>query len=103
MVERRDEVIGEGTHFRVPWLHLPQIFDVRARRKAVETKSGTRDLQMVSVKLSVLSKPDVSELPGIYQRLGQNWDDRVLPSIINETLKHQIRLPLEKRLRRWVK
>ena len=42
---------------------------------------------MVSLTLRVLHKPDIKELPAIYQNLGMDYDDRVLPSIGNEVLK----------------
>lgn len=42
---------------------------------------------MVSLTLRVMSRPDVSVLPKIYQNLGLDYDERVLPSIGNEVLK----------------
>lgn len=42
---------------------------------------------MVDVNLRVLYKPEPNRLPWILKRLGQDYDDRVLPSIVNETLK----------------
>lgn len=42
---------------------------------------------MVSITLRVLSRPDVEHLPRIYQSLGLDYDERVLPSIGNEVLK----------------
>ena len=42
---------------------------------------------MVSITLRVLSRPDVKHLPKIYQNLGMDYDERVLPSIGNEVLK----------------
>ena len=42
---------------------------------------------MVSLTLRVLSRPDVQHLSRIYQSLGQDYDERVLPSIGNEVLK----------------
>lgn len=45
------------------------------------------DLQMVNITLRVLSRPRVDALPRIYQTLGLDYDDRVLPSIVNEVLK----------------
>ena len=44
-------------------------------------------MQMVSITLRVLSRPDVNHLPKIYQGLGMDYDERVLPSIGNEVLK----------------
>jgi hypothetical protein len=42
---------------------------------------------MVTLTLRVLSRPDVQHLPKIYQSLGMDYDERVLPSIGNEVLK----------------
>ena len=42
---------------------------------------------MVSLTLRVLHRPDTARLPVIYQSLGLDYDDRVLPSIGNEVLK----------------
>ena len=42
---------------------------------------------MVSITLRVLSRPDLEHLPRIYKSLGQDYDERVLPSIGNEVLK----------------
>jgi len=44
-------------------------------------------MQTVSLTLRVLSRPDVSVLSKIYQRLGLDYDERILPSIGNEVLK----------------
>lgn len=39
---------------------------------------------MVNVSLRVLSRPQESSLPDVYRNLGTDFDERVLPSIINE-------------------
>lgn len=43
------QVYPEGTHFMIPWFDRPVIYDVRARPNIVESTSGSRDLQMVSL------------------------------------------------------
>lgn len=82
-----EKVRGEGMHFNIPWVQRPVIFDVRTRPHAINSVTGTNDLQMVNLTLRVLSKPDKDKLPIIYSRLGLDWDERVLPSIANEVLK----------------
>ena len=82
-----DEVYNEGTHARLPWLEEPIIYDVRARPRNIPSLTGTKDLQMVNITLRVLSRPDVEKLPFIYKTLGMDYDEIVLPSIVNETLK----------------
>ncbi|GAB2216506.1 hypothetical protein Droror1_Dr00024280 [Drosera rotundifolia] len=79
--------VSEGTHFLIPWLQKPFIFDIRTRPHTFSSVSGTKDLQMVNLTLRVLSRPDVGKLPEIYQRLGLEYDEKVLPSIGNEVLK----------------
>ncbi|KAI3553515.1 SPFH domain/Band 7 family protein [Colletotrichum abscissum] len=83
----KDAVINEGTHFLVPWLQRSIVFDVRTKPRNIATTTGSKDLQMVSLTLRVLHRPEVQALPKIYQNLGQDYDERVLPSIGNEVLK----------------
>ncbi|XP_015689283.2 prohibitin-3, mitochondrial-like [Oryza brachyantha] len=81
------ETSTEGTHFIVPWLQKPYIFDIRTRPHSFSSTSGTKDLQMVSLTLRVLARPDVERLPDIFTSLGLEYDEKVLPSIGNEVLK----------------
>ncbi|CAM8958795.1 unnamed protein product [Rhodiola kirilowii] len=87
LVGVKDKVYPEGTHFMIPWFERPVIYDVRARPHLVESTSGSRDLQMVRIGLRVLTRPEADQLPTIYRTLGENYNERVLPSIIHETLK----------------
>ena len=41
----------------------------------------------VNISLRVLTRPRPERLPEIYRALGVDWSERVLPSIIQETLK----------------
>lgn len=83
----QEKVIGEGTHFLIPWLQRSIIFDVRTKPRNISTTTGSKDLQMVSLTLRVLHRPEVPNLPKIYQSYGTDYDERVLPSIGNEVLK----------------
>jgi len=83
----QETVMSEGTHFLIPWLQKSIIYDVRTKPRNISTTTGSKDLQMVSLTLRVLHRPDVKMLPKIYQSLGQDYDERVLPSIGNEVLK----------------
>ncbi|KAM7498059.1 hypothetical protein LguiA_022473 [Lonicera macranthoides] len=87
LVGIKEEVYPEGTHFILPWFERPIIYDVRTRPHLVESTSGSRDLQMVKIGLRVLTRPVPDQLPTIYRTLGENYNERILPSIIHETLK----------------
>lgn len=79
--------VGEGTHFLVPWLQRAVLFDVRTKPRNISTTTGSKDMQMVSLTLRVLHRPELKNLSTIYQNLGEDYDERVLPSIGNEVLK----------------
>ena len=83
----RPDVRGEGTHFVIPVIQRPIVMDVRVKPREIPSVTGTKDLQMVNIKLRVLWRPIVEELPSLYQELGVDFDERVLPSIGNEVLK----------------
>ncbi|CAR26664.1 hypothetical protein ZYGR_0H04840 [Zygosaccharomyces rouxii] len=80
-------IYPEGTHLLLPWFETPVVYDVRAKPRNVASLTGTKDLQMVNITCRVLSRPDVGQLPVIYRTLGLDYDERVLPSIVNEVLK----------------
>lgn len=97
-----EKTSGEGTHFLIPWLQKAVVFDIRTRPRSISSATGTKgavpanrerrliqfaDLQQVNLTLRVLSRPDVAKLPKIYSQLGEDFDERVLPSIGNEVLK----------------
>ena len=44
-------------------------------------------MQNVNITLRILFRPVASELPKIYMSLGEDYDERVLPSITTEVLK----------------
>jgi len=83
----QSSVYGEGTHFRIPWLQTPHLFDVRIRPRNISSATGTKDLQVVTINLRVLSRPQEEWLPTLFSTLGLDYDERVLPSIGNEVLK----------------
>ena len=87
LVGMKDTTYGEGLNFNIPWLERPVIFDVRTRPVNLQTLTGSKDLQMVTIAIRVLHKPDPSKLVWIYRFLGINYDERVLPSIMNECAK----------------
>ncbi|TVY45073.1 Prohibitin [Lachnellula subtilissima] len=81
------QIYSEGTHLKIPWFETPIDYDVRAKPRNVASLTGTKDLQMVNITCRVLSRPRIDALPQIYRTLGTDYDERVLPSIVNEVLK----------------
>lgn len=63
----QEKVVSEGTHFLIPWLQRAILYDVRTKPRNISTTTGSKDLQMVSLTLRVLHRPEVPRLPQIYQ------------------------------------
>ncbi len=66
-----DRVRGEGTHFMLPWFQAPFIYNIRTRPKQIQTTTGTKDLQTVTIHCRLLFKPRVEALPDLHKRLGK--------------------------------
>ena len=82
-----DVCLDEGMHAKIPFITYPKVIDVRTRPRVIQTHTGTKDLQTVTISVRVLTRPNVEKLPQIYQELGEDFDFRVLPSLGNEVLK----------------
>ena len=83
----KNSVYGEGLQCRIIGLDDIMRFNVRLRPRTLQTMTGTKDLQMVNVRLRVLFRPMADRLPQIYRTFGLDYDERILPSVSNEILK----------------
>jgi len=83
----KDNVYDEGLNFNIPWFERPIIYDIRTRPCNLQTLTGSKDLQMVTIAIRVLHKPKPNKLVWMYQFLGTNYDERILPSLMNECAK----------------
>ena len=83
-------VYKEGWHIMLPWFERPIIYDVRTHPQEFKSQTGSRDLQLVNLTVRVLYRPDALQLPQIYRFIGRDYDERVLPSIVNEVLRSVI-------------
>lgn len=80
----------EGWHLMWPWLERPIIYDVRTHPQIFKSQTGSKDLQFVDLTVRVLYRPDATQLPTLYRFIGRDYDERVLPSIVNEVLRSVI-------------
>ncbi|XP_061457791.1 prohibitin 1-like [Rhineura floridana] len=83
----QDNVVGEGSHFLIPWVQKPVIFDCRSHPCNIPVVTGSKDLQNVDIALRILFRPVVAQLPQIYTTVGEDYNERVPPSITTEILK----------------
>merc|ERR1712193_28622 len=84
------EIYGEGLHFKLPWMEWPLIYDIRAKPNQIKSETGTKDLQMVNIGLRVLYRPDPNQIAWMAKNIGNDFAEKVLPSLTQETLKSVI-------------
>jgi len=85
-----EKMYNEGSHIKIPWFQDPTIYTIRTRAKDIQTTTGTKDLQNVTIWIRLLYKPERERLFQIHKTLGQGYDERVLPSVGNEVMKSVI-------------
>jgi len=83
----KNQVMGEGTHFYIPFIQTPIIYDVRIQPSNIKSTTGSKDLQNIKLTLRVLYRPDTAFLPTIFSQLGLDYADRILPSVGTEVMK----------------
>ncbi|GKB48658.1 reverse transcriptase domain-containing protein, partial [Tanacetum coccineum] len=97
--EVQDVIIGLSQQVQTlqTSLHGAELQNQQLRTRLAEMKSRESTLMSymlwmeerlaLKIGLGVLTRPVADELPTVYQTLGENYNERVLPSIIQETLK----------------
>lgn len=83
----QETTFKEGWHLKTPWFERPVIFNVKNKATEINSITGSNDLQQIKVTLRVLYRPNDKRLQSIYRNLGLNYDERIMPSVINEVLK----------------
>lgn len=83
----KEHTYSAGWHFMVPWLEHPIIYDVKTTPQKFKSQTGTKDLQLIDIDVTLLYRPDPDNLQTVYRHVGKNYAERVLPSVVNEVLK----------------
>jgi len=86
----KETIVGEGMHFYLPFIQTPITYEIRSQPKTITSSTGSKDLQQVEVALRILFRPIEEFLPSLYNNVGQNFEDKILPSLVNEVLKAEI-------------
>ena len=77
-----DYVRGEGTHFMIPWVQKPIIYDVRSQPRNIPVVTPSKDLQNVNITLRILYRPEISSLPWIHKVSSKSDDEQSEVSLI---------------------
>ena len=87
-VENR--VLGEGVHFITPFAEQVVSMEVRTQKYQAEATAASNDLQEVQSVIAVNYSIDPQQTNEIYQKLGVNYQDRVISPTIQESVKASV-------------
>jgi prohibitin 1 len=84
-----ERVLGEGVHFRLPFVESVTSMTVRVQKDDVEAEAASKDLQTISMHVVVNYHLDAGRVNKIYQQIGDEEAviDSILKPAVNEVVK----------------
>lgn len=52
-----EKVYGEGTHFAIPWIERPIVYDCRARPRSIASLTGTKGMNVPNSDIFLFFRP----------------------------------------------
>ena len=83
----RDITLGEGIHFKIPFIEEVVRMDVRVQKTQTSAPSASKDLQNISSEIAVNFHVDPDRAHKVYQEIGLNFKDRVIDPAVQESVK----------------
>ncbi|MBC86863.1 MAG: hypothetical protein CL677_06750 [Bdellovibrionaceae bacterium] len=84
------EPLPEGFYFHNPFTTKIIEMDIRVQKWSRKTLGYTKDIQNVEVNFTVNYQPDPTHMANFYKEVGQDWDAKLLPQIIEGKIKEII-------------
>lgn len=83
----QDRVLSEGLHFRIPFVERIIQLNVRVQKDEIETEAGTKDLQVVKMRIVSNYHLDPSKVNVLYQKVGEDYESKVVVPAVQESIK----------------
>lgn len=83
----RNVTLGEGLHFKIPFIETIYIMDVRVQKVQSNASAASKDLQNISSVIAVNFHIDPSRAQKVFQEIGRDFKDRVIDPAVQESVK----------------
>jgi len=83
----KETPLREGIHFRVPIYQKVVNMDCRVQKAEHDAAAASRDLQTVTSKVAVNYHVELASAAILYQRVGPEFESRVIAPAIQESIK----------------
>ena len=82
-----DKTYIEGFHLMIPFLEVPIKLRTKVKNYDIHVSTPNRDLQLVNLNARVVYRPDKTKLHKIYATLGNQYDKKVLNTVVAEIIR----------------
>lgn len=83
----KDEVLGEGFHFKTPFVDRVKEINVQTTKIEKETVSTSADQQIVNVKIALNYHPTPDSVNKLYQQIGMDYESRIILPAMEDGIK----------------
>ncbi|MCL6615535.1 MAG: prohibitin family protein [Anoxybacillus ayderensis] len=80
-------VLGEGLHFRAPFVSSVTVVDVKTQRYESNATAASRDLQIVSTQVVLNYRLDPTTVDTLVREIGLEFERRIVDPAVQEALK----------------
>lgn len=84
-----DRILGEGTHFRAPFVESVHMMSVRVQKSEFEESTASKDLQSITMKVAVNWQLNPNKVNKIYQQVGDT--DTIVATILNNRVQQAVK------------
>lgn len=84
-----NRILGEGTHFRMPFLESVHTMSVRVQKSEFQEDTASKDLQRISMKVAVNWQLNPSKVNKIYQQVGDM--DTIVATVLNNRVQQSVK------------
>ncbi len=82
-----DRVLGEGLHFKIPFVEDIIIVDVKVQKSQTRAEASSKDLQTVSSIFAINYHVDPRHVHTVYQEVGTDFKSRIIDPAVQEAVK----------------
>lgn len=87
----QDKILGEGIHFRIPFVESVKTLSVQVLRNDVKAEAASKDLQTVTTDVAINWRLDPERVNKVYQSTGTDDErvlfERIVIPAVNEVVK----------------
>jgi regulator of protease activity HflC (stomatin/prohibitin superfamily) len=82
-----DNVLGEGLHFKIPFIQKIKTLDVKTQVENVSATAASKDLQNVTAVVALNYHLEAEKVNKLWQSIGSDYKIRIIDPAIQEAVK----------------